>query len=104
MLKRDETMTYRTGQNILIVGSFLVLLANLFLPPVLEKREEEKLPWLGTPSVSAAAVVNVWTYKKTGFYYCPDSRFYGKLKPGAYMTQEDALERGYRPVAQDPCR
>jgi hypothetical protein len=98
-------MTYRTGQNILIIGSFLVLLSNLFLPPLVEKRELlERFPWLGSPTVSAAAIVTVWTYQKTGFYYCPDSKFYGRLKPGVYMTQEEALERGYRPVAQDPCR
>ena len=71
----------------------------------LEKRELlELLPLLGRPTVAAATLVKVWTHKNTGFYYCPDSKFYGKLNPGAYMTQDDALERGYRPAAQDPCR
>jgi hypothetical protein len=37
-------------------------------------------------------------------YYCPDSQLYGKFKPGMYMMQDDALERGYRPAAQEPCR
>ena len=98
-------MTYRTSQNILLIGSFLVLVYNLFLPPVMENREPlQRLPLLGTPTVAAATVVKVWTYKQTGFYYCPDSKFYGKFKPGAYMTQGEALERGYRPAAQDPCR
>ena len=97
-------MTHRTRENILIIGS-LILLAYLITSPILEM-------WNGTlrldqfkePTVSAATIVKVWTYKKTGRYYCPDSQFYGKFKPGMYMMQDDALARGYRPAAQEPCR
>jgi hypothetical protein len=98
-------MTYRTCQNVLLIGSFLVLIYNLFLPPVVENRLPlARLLSLGTPTVSAATVVKVWTFKDTGLYYCPESRFYGKVKPGAYMNQDDALERGYRPAARQECR
>jgi hypothetical protein len=98
-------MAYRTAQNILLIGSLLMLVYYLFLPPVVENRQplERLISW-ATPAVSAATVVKVWTFKKTGLYYCPDSRFYGKLKPGEYIDQDEALERGYRPAAHDLCR
>jgi hypothetical protein len=101
-------MTYRTCQNIVLIGSFFLLLNMLFLPSLVEKwgavDRVDRLPQLNTPSVAAATIIKVWTYKKTGLYYCHDSKLYGRAKPGAYMTQEKALERGYRPAGQDPCR
>ena len=97
-------MTHRAHKNILIMGS-LILLVYLITPFVRERwSEADRLPQFKEQTVSAATIVKVWTYKNTGWYYCPDSRFYGKLKPGKYMTQEEALERGYRPAAQEPCR
>ncbi len=101
---RRPTVTYRACQNLLLIGSFL-LLAFLILSPVLDREGRvESPPQLKTPTVTAATIVNVWVYKKTGLYYCPESRFYGKMKPGLYMTQEKALEHGFRPAAQEPCR
>jgi hypothetical protein len=106
--KNKPIMTYRTCQNIVLIGSFFMLLDILFLPPLVEKwgalDRVDRLPQLNTPTVAAATIVKVWAYKKTGLYYCPDSKLYGKLKPGVYMTQEEALGRGYRPAGQDPCR
>ena len=101
---RRPTMTYRGSQNLLIIGS-LLLLAVLIVSPLLDREGRvERLPQLKTPTVTAATIVNVWVFKKTGLYYCPESKFYGKVKPGGYMTQEKALERGFRPAAQEPCR
>jgi hypothetical protein len=104
-------MTYRTCQNTILIGSFFLLLSILFvpfLPPLVKKwgaaDRMYRLPPLNTPTVAAATIVKVWAYKKTGLYYCPDSKLYGKFKPGMYMTQEKALERGYRPAGQDSCR
>ena len=107
-------MSYRTCQNIVLIGSFILLFGIVFYPflpylPAIVKKSGAvdrvyQLPPLNTPTVSAATIVKVWTYKKTGVYYCPDSKFYGKVKPGEFMTQETALERGYRPAGQDPCR
>ena len=106
--KNKPIMTYRSCQNIVLIGSFFLLLDILFLPPLVEKwggvDRVDRLPQLNTPTVGAATIVKVWAYKKTGLYYCPDSKLYGKVKPGVYMTQEKALERGYRPAGQDPCR
>ncbi len=46
----------------------------------------------------------VWANKQSGFYYCSDSAFYGKLRPGHYMAQGDALQTGYRPNSKEYCR
>jgi hypothetical protein len=101
-------MTYRSCQNIVLIGSFFLLLDILLLPSLVEKwgavDRVGRLPQLNTPTVAAATMVKVWAYKNTGLYYCPDSKLYGKVKPGFYVTQEKALERGYRPAGQDRCR
>jgi len=106
--ENKQIMTYRTCQNIVLIGSFFLLLNMLFPPPLVERWRAadrvDRLLRLNTQTAAAATVVKVWTYKKTGLYYCPDSKLYGKVKPGVYMTQEKALERGYRPAGQVPCR
>jgi hypothetical protein len=87
-----------------MIGS-LILLGYLIATPIFEKfNGTAGIPQLQEPTVSAATIVKVWIFKKTGLYYCPDSQLYGKFKPGMYMMQDDALERGYRPAAQEPCR
>src|SRR5215472_2298790 len=54
------------------------------------------LPWKSSASARTAArsTMRVWVNKKSGFYYCPDSKLYGKLKPGFFMAQDKALEAG----------
>lgn len=98
------TVRHRAHENILMIGS-LILLGYLIATPIFEKfNGTAGIPQLQEPTVSAATIVKVWIFKKTGLYYCPDSQLYGKFKPGMYMMQDDALERGYRPAAQEPCR
>lgn len=41
--------------------------------------------------------VQVWTTKSSGYFYCADSPFFKTIQPGAFMTQGDALQNGYRP-------
>ncbi len=48
--------------------------------------------------------LKVWVNKRSGLYYCSDSRSYGNTKPGAYMAQSEALQAGYRPSAKEACR
>ena len=97
-------MTDRVHEKILII-SCLILLVYLIGSPVLARwNRADRMAQFKEQDVSAATVVKVWTHEKTGLYYCPDSKFYGTFEPGMYMTQDDALERGYRPAAQKPCR
>ena len=101
----EPLMTYRMLQNVLLVGCFLLLLVVLFPSFLLEKWESKpKIEMPKMRTADAATIVNVWTYQKTGLYYCPDSKFYGTLKPGRYMMQDKAIESGYRPAGQQFCR
>ena len=99
-------MTYRTCQNILIFGALLLLFSCLFFPSLWPKwgGSVDRFPQLATPTAEASTIISVWAYKKTGLYFCSDSRLYGKVKPGVYMTQEKAQESGYQPAGQLPCR
>ncbi len=47
--------------------------------------------------------VQVWTSKRSGYYYCADSPFYKTLQPGSFMTQGDALQSGYQPRREHFC-
>jgi len=47
--------------------------------------------------------VQVWVNTRSGFYYCGDSTLYGKVEPGKYMRQDEALQQGYRPFLQQAC-
>ncbi len=49
-------------------------------------------------------LAKVWVNKQSGFYHCPGTTFYGKVQPGAYMSQGEALQGGYRPIGNEPCR
>ena len=46
----------------------------------------------------------VWIHAKSGFYYCPGTKAYGKLEPGTYMTEAEAVQRGYKPSSREGCR
>lgn len=46
----------------------------------------------------------VWVNRRSGFYYCRDSKFYGKMSPGISMQQESALLEGFRPAEGQKCR
>jgi hypothetical protein len=47
--------------------------------------------------------VQVWTSQSSGYYYCTDDEFYKTVQPGAFMTQGDALQSGYRPKIGEFC-
>jgi hypothetical protein len=48
-------------------------------------------------SEQALAGVRVWTHSPTGYYYCADSPYFEKLRPGSIMNERDALQSGYQP-------
>lgn len=45
----------------------------------------------------------VWVNRRSGLYYCRDSKFYGKMHPGVSMRQESALLKGFRPAEGREC-
>ena len=40
----------------------------------------------------------VWVNTRSGKYWKPGSRFYGKTKQGEFMPESEATERGYAPA------
>src|SRR6202048_2937587 len=40
----------------------------------------------------------VWVNTRSGKYWKPGSRYYGKTKQGQYMSEEEAIQKGYRPA------
>jgi hypothetical protein len=40
----------------------------------------------------------VWVNTRSGKYWKPGSRSYGKTKQGQYMSEEEAVQKGYRPA------
>ena len=40
----------------------------------------------------------VWVNTRSGKYWKPGSRYYGKTKKGEFMSELDALDRGYSPA------
>jgi hypothetical protein len=54
-----------------------------------------------TPSVvapSGSTAGQVWVNIRSGKYFLPGSRYYGKTKQGEYMTEAEARRRGYVPA------
>jgi hypothetical protein len=48
--------------------------------------------------------IRVWIDRASGFYHCPGSKGYGATSKGAYMTQKQAQDGGYRPAYGWVCR
>jgi hypothetical protein len=61
-------------------------------PPAPVARETNRAP------AKPAAPDDVWVNTRSGKYWKPGSRFYGKTKQGEYMPELDALDRGYSPA------
>jgi hypothetical protein len=40
----------------------------------------------------------VWVNTRSGKYWKPGSRYYGVTKQGEYMSEEEAVQKGYRPA------
>jgi hypothetical protein len=40
----------------------------------------------------------VWVNTKSGKYWKPGSRYYGRTKQGEYMSEKEAVQKGYRPA------
>lgn len=54
-------------------------------------------------SDQALGGVQVWTHVRSGYYYCPDSPYFEKMRPGSLMTQRSALQSGYQPKLGGYC-
>jgi hypothetical protein len=84
----------------------LLLVALVIFSPALPKLEplDRVLKILPKTATVSKPDVKVWVNQRSGFYYCEDSALYGKTQPGAFMTQGEAWQTGYRPFAKKPCQ
>ena len=89
-----------------VPGSFLLLLGATFLLGILLfyylfiQKTDRRPQTLGKDQLK----LRVWATKSTGVYYCSDSALYGHTASGRYMSQGEALQKGYTPAQNEPCR
>jgi hypothetical protein len=50
----------------------------------------------GSGSSKESDKTKVWVNTKSGLYFYPHSRWYGKTKQGRYMTLREARSKGYK--------
>ena len=97
--------------TIVVIVVLLVLLAAM--APLLAKYRGMPQVWVEeleamSQSQSAPPAPDVkqtvWVNRRSGLYYCRESKFYGKMSPGSSMSQETALLKGFRPAQGQSCR
>src|ERR1035441_1666300 len=84
-------------------------------PQIVQRRSEAwlamlKRTFLGVVDDRSSALdpaadgISVWADKRSGFYYCADSPYFAKVRPGSLVTQGHALQSGYQPKLGRYCR
>ena len=84
---------------VLLVVGLVVLYPILNLPSV-SRFFQPAAP----KAVSEKSSIKIWANRRSGLYYCPDSKMYGKLTPGTYMPQSEAIQNGYQPAEKQSCQ
>lgn len=94
------------ARPLLIVLLCLPLLAQTTPPPAAQNAVAPVSPSAASAVQSAEGNpdVMVWVNTASGVYHCPGSRWYGKTRQGAYMTQAEAQKKHYRPAYGKVCR
>jgi len=85
---------------LLIVGILALLAALIFFSA---RHKWHPSMQLGATPVVKEQDADVWINTRSGFYYCRDSNAYGKLQPGKYLREREAVQQGYRPFFERPC-
>ena len=84
--------------------------------PTPKKRKTEGKPRPTASSIPAGRTVEeaanppapggghgqVWINTEIGVYHREGSRFYGTTRKGKYMTEQDAIQAGYKPAPKGP--
>jgi hypothetical protein len=97
-------MTPRHGPSFLPVVALLVVTLIAFYPALRQLPPVQELFHVTPRARVARPIVKVWVNKRSGLYYCPQAESYGKVKPGFYATEREAVQSGYQPAAREACR
>ncbi len=98
----SKSASHPTGMFVILI----LLVISLIVSYTALQKWPLQLRFTPATETKATPSVKVWAVKQTGLYYCPDSKLYQKVEPGMpgmLMTQEKALEDGYRPAGGETC-
>ncbi len=56
------------------------------------------------PAAPGGGADKVWLNTASNVYHCPGTRWYGKTKAGAYMSESDAKAKGAHAQGSKPCK
>lgn len=93
-----------------VVAVIVIVAVLAALAPLLAKVHTNPVTWVTEvlnaneakkPNVDLKH--SVWVNMRSGLYYCRQSKFYGRMHPGSYMQQGNALQKGYRPAEGQMC-
>lgn len=96
-----------------VITVIIVMAALAFIAPALAKMHADPAEWV----TKVTKVINItqtqkpkidmkhsiWVNPRSGLFYCRQSKFYGRMRPGFYMSQGNALLKGYRPAEGHMC-
>jgi hypothetical protein len=99
--KQGRSAGVRAFLPSMLLSLLAFVLLRFYLPPHLLSKLSSASSGAGL--TKTAHPVKVWVNTKSGVYYCSGARAYGRLKPGNYMDERDAVEKGYRPFSHRAC-
>jgi hypothetical protein len=94
-------MKERRGPSLLMIFAILAVALAVFF--TLLKGWPYLAALAALRSERANPNVTVWVNQHSGLYYCNGSSSFGRVKPGQYMIQGEALQKGYRPTQGNLC-
>lgn len=74
--------------------------AAVAAPATPAKKSAYKVPETAAPGGGDG---KVWVNAASKVYHCPGTKYYGKTKAGAYMSEADAKAAGNHPVNKKAC-
>src|SRR6185436_19345387 len=56
-----------------------------------------------TSSPPTPSVTQVWANSASGIYHCPSEKWYGKTRVGQYLSEAEAMAKGFRSGSGKHC-